>query len=61
MNDVFDRLTGDLGDRVNQSFGFGRAALAIRHEHALVGDDEHVGGGELLRTGVEVFVRVDVL
>jgi hypothetical protein len=50
-----------LLDRIDQSLRFSRAALAVGDQHAGVGDHEHVGGRELLGSGVEVFVGVDVV
>jgi hypothetical protein len=38
-----------------------RAPLTVGDQHAVSGDDEHVGGGELFWAGVKVFVGVDVL
>jgi hypothetical protein len=35
--------------------------LSVGDQHALIGDDEHVGGREFLVAGVEVLVGVDVV
>ena len=60
-DDGLDRLRRHFPDRVDQPFRLGDAALAVGDQHAVVGDDEHVGGGELLGAGVEVLVGVDVV
>ena len=60
-HDVFDRLCRDFRDRIHEASRLGDAALTVRHEHALVCDDEHVGGGEFLVPRVKVLVGVDVL
>ena len=60
-DDVLDRLRCDRPNRVDQALRLRRAPLAVRHQHAVRGDDEHVGRGELLGAGVEILVGVDVV
>ncbi len=60
-DDERDWLVGDPGDGIDQPFGFGGAALPVGDQHALTCHDEQVGGRELLSSGVEVLVGVDVI
>ena len=54
-DDVLDWLRRDLRDGLDQPLRFGHAALSVGDQHALIGDDEHVGGSEFLVAGVEVW------
>jgi len=58
---VPNRFGCDLCNRFNEGCRRRRIALSVCDEHPVVSHHEHVGGGELLVSGVKVFVGVDVV